>query len=119
MSNITRSAPASSFLHAERQARTERGIVVGACVRDMVHTFSTWLRVLVSRSSRLVRDVIAERQVRVAIRDLHRLDDRTLRDIGVTRGEIEAAVRIGLPTRPIRTRCRHDRQSAPSMRRAA
>jgi hypothetical protein len=36
------------------------------------------------------------------MRELHRLDDRTLADIGVTRGEIESAVRDGLPTRKLR-----------------
>jgi hypothetical protein len=36
------------------------------------------------------------------MRELHRLDDRTLADIGLTRGEIESAVRHGLPTRKLR-----------------
>jgi uncharacterized protein YjiS (DUF1127 family) len=117
MSNITHSIP--PFFQAERQARTERSAVIEAWMRDMVHAFSKWLRVLVSRTRHLVRSLIAERQVRVAIRDLHRLDDRTLRDIGVTRSEIESAVRVGLPTRPIRKPRRHDRHGAYSPRQAA
>lgn len=34
-----------------------------------------------------------ELAVRAAVRDLRRMDDRTLADIGICRGEIKAAVR--------------------------
>jgi uncharacterized protein YjiS (DUF1127 family) len=40
-----------------------------------------------------------ERRMRATINTLHRLNDRTLRDIGLERGDIEPAVRSRLPGR--------------------
>ncbi len=48
---------------------------------------------------RLASDLAAKRALRGAMRELHQLDDRMLKDIGVSRGEIEFAVRKGLNTR--------------------
>ena len=96
MSERIDSLPLSSFIEGERRARIKRTLVIEACLRGTLHTFSEWLRVAAVRSARVLQDL------RRAIRELHRLDDRTLRDIGVTRGEIESAVREGLPMRPLR-----------------
>ncbi len=93
----------SSFpFKIERQVRIERSLVGGACVRGVMHAFARGLRVLPSRGIPLVRDLATKWVLRRAMRELHRLDDRTLADIGVTRGEIESAVRHGLPTRKLR-----------------
>jgi uncharacterized protein YjiS (DUF1127 family) len=65
-------------------------------------------------SARVLHDLAARRCLRRAIRELHQLDDRTLADIGVTRGEIVSAVREGLPLRPLRKLRRHDWHGAAS-----
>jgi uncharacterized protein YjiS (DUF1127 family) len=93
----------SSFeLH--RQAAIERNLLIQACVRAAARALATWVRVLFVRSTRLVHDFAAERRRRKAMRELQRLDDRMLKNIGVRRGEIEVVVRnavaaafIGLP----------------------
>jgi len=43
--------------------------------------------------ARLMRNVAEERVVKRAIEEMHRLDDRTLKDIGITRSEIESSAR--------------------------
>jgi uncharacterized protein YjiS (DUF1127 family) len=79
--------PLSSFeLH--RQASVERNLAIQACMRAAVRASAKWLRMLLQRSTRLARDLTAERRRRSAIRELHELDDRTLKDIGVHRGAI-------------------------------
>jgi uncharacterized protein YjiS (DUF1127 family) len=93
----------SSFpFEIERQARIERSLVRGACVRGVMQALARGLRALRSRGIPLVRDLATKWVLRRAMRELHRLDDRTLADIGLTRGEIESAVRHGLPTRELR-----------------
>jgi uncharacterized protein YjiS (DUF1127 family) len=99
--------PLSSFVQAERLARVERGLVIKACMRGTMRRFAEWLRVLSVLSIRLARDLAAKRLLRSAIRELHQLDDRKLADIGITRGEIESALRNGLPTRVTHTGASH------------
>src|SRR5262245_5516895 len=100
MSERVDTVPLLSFIEGERRARIKRALVVGA--RGTLHTFSEWLRVVAVRSARVLHGLGARRCLRRAIRELHALDDRTLADIGVTRGEIESVVREGLPLRPLR-----------------
>jgi len=108
------STPLSSF-ELERQAAIERNLFIQGCVRAAVK----WLRMRVLRSARFARRVAAERQRRSAIRQLRRLDDRTLKDMGIHRGEIQFVVRNGGPARAGRNR-RQDRwTSAPARARAA
>jgi uncharacterized protein YjiS (DUF1127 family) len=87
-----------------RQAAIERNLVIQAYVRAAARASAEWLRVVSVWGTRLVRNLAAERRRRKAIRELQRLDDRMLHDIGVRRGEIEVVVRnavaaafIGLP----------------------
>jgi uncharacterized protein YjiS (DUF1127 family) len=59
--------------------------------------FHVWSHQLQHRIMRLARRLAAVGRRRTAILTLQRLDDRTLADIGVSRGEIEFAVRSGAP----------------------
>jgi uncharacterized protein YjiS (DUF1127 family) len=106
--------PLSSF-ELERQAAIERNLFIQDCVRAAVN----WLRLLVLRSVRFARRVAAEQRRRNAIRQLQRLDDRMLRDMGIHRGDIESAVRNGVPARARPTRSPERRYSAPPRQRAA
>ena len=106
--------PLSSF-ELERQAAVERNLFIHACVRAAVN----WLRLLVLRSARFARRMAVEHGRRDAIRQLQRLDDRMLRDMGIHRGDIESAVRNGVPARAGRIRSPERRYSAPPRQRAA
>jgi len=119
MSERVETLPLSSFLEGERRARIKRTLVIETCLRGTLHAFSKWLRVAAGRSARVLHALAARRCLRRAIRELHRLDDRTLADIGVTRGEIESAVREGLPMRPLRKPRRNDWHGAAARQRAA
>jgi uncharacterized protein YjiS (DUF1127 family) len=117
MSERVDSVPFLSFIESERRARIKRTLVIEACLRGTLHTFSEWIRVAAVGSARVLHDLAARRCLRRAIRELHQLDDRTLADIGITRSEIESAVREGLPMRPLRGPHRHDWHSAASRER--
>ena len=107
------SPPISSF-ELQRRAAIERDLVIAAGMRAT----TKWLRKLVLRGRKMARDWAAERRRRSAIRELERLDDRALKDIGVRRCEIEFAVRNGLPARVSR-KARERAWSAPVQQRAA
>jgi uncharacterized protein YjiS (DUF1127 family) len=115
VSETGNSMPPLSSFELERQAAIERNLFIQACIRGAVK----WLRMRFLRGARFARRVAAERHRRRAIRQLRRLDDRTLRDIGIHRGEIEFAVRNGLPPRASRKRCQDRWNSAPPQPRAA
>ena len=108
MSERVDTVPLLSFIEGERRARIKRTVVMDACLRGTLHTFSEWLRVVAVGSARVLHDLAARRCLRRAIRELHQLDDRALADIGLTRCEIVSAVREGLPMRPLRKPRRHD-----------
>jgi uncharacterized protein YjiS (DUF1127 family) len=113
-----KSSPPISSFELERQASIERDRVIAAWARAAMRATTKWLRRLVRRSRQMARDWAAERRQRRAIRELERLDDRALKDIGVRRCEIEFAVRNGLPARVSR-KARQRAWSAPPQRRAA
>jgi len=83
MSEEDNSFPPLSF-EIERQARIKRSLVIQACVRSLVRAFAEWLDTLVLRTTQLARGLAAKRRIRSDIRELRRLDDRMLADIGVT-----------------------------------
>ena len=112
-------APLLSFFECEQQARIMRSLVIQACMRSTMRAFAQWLRVLALRATRRARGLSAQHRLRRAVRELHRLDDRMLRDIGVTRGEIESAVRDGLPARMMRKSRHRDLNRIPARRQAA
>jgi uncharacterized protein YjiS (DUF1127 family) len=119
MSQTHNCAPLLSFFEREPQARIMRSLVIQACRRSTMRAFAQWLRVLAVRGTRLARGLSAQRRLRSAVRELHRLDDRMLRDIGVTRGEIESAVRDGLSARMMRQSRHRDLNRIPARRQAA
>ena len=112
MSQTHNCAPLFSFFECEQQARIKRNLVIQACIRGTMRAFAQWLRVLALRGTRWARGLAAKQRLRSAVRELAQLDDRMLADIGVTRGEIESAVREGLPMRPLREPRRHDWHAA-------
>jgi uncharacterized protein YjiS (DUF1127 family) len=123
MSQIDNSPPRCSFFatlplssfELERQAAIERNLFI----QDCVHAAADWLRLFVLRSVRFARRVAAEQRRRNAIRQLQRLDDRMLRDMGIHRGDIEFAVRNGMPARARPTPSPERRYGAPPRQRAA
>jgi uncharacterized protein YjiS (DUF1127 family) len=112
------SPPISSF-ELQRQASIERNLAIAAGTRAAMRATTKWLRVLVLRGRQMARDWAAERRRRRAIRELERLDDRALKDIGVRRCEIEFAVRNGLPARVSRKARQRAWNGAPPQQRAA
>ena len=113
------SIPQVSYVEIEQRIRIERSLAISAFVRDVLRTLARWLRVLASRSIWLVRGLAAERRRRRAISELQGFDDRVLADMGVTRGEIEFAVRNGRPRQLIRTVPVERRRKQPSSLKAA
>jgi uncharacterized protein YjiS (DUF1127 family) len=81
------------YFELYRQIRIERSLAVSALVQDVVCALARWARDLALRGARLARSLAAERSRRRAIVELHRFDDRSLADMGLTRGAIESAVR--------------------------
>lgn len=73
--------------------------VTNAPVRSAACTLARWVGVLARASARVACNLAAEGRQRIAISALQRLDDRTLADIGVPRGEIEFVVRSAAPAR--------------------
>jgi uncharacterized protein YjiS (DUF1127 family) len=115
----TQLRPLFSFFECEQQARINRNLVIQACMRGTMRAFAQWLRVLVLCGTRWVRGLTAKQRLRSAVRELQRLDDRMLADIGLTRGEIESAVRDGLPMRMMRQSRHRDWNGIPARRQAA
>jgi len=119
MSQTHNCAPLFSFFECEQQARIKRNLVIQACIRGTTRAFAQWLRVLALRGTRWARGISTQQRLRRAVRELHRLDDHMLRDIGVSRGEIESAVRDGLPARMMRKSRHRDLNRIPARRQAA
>jgi len=119
MSQTHNCAPLFSFFECEQQARIKRNLVIQACIRGTMRAFAQWLRVLALRGTRWARGLAAKQRLRSAVRELAQLDDRMLADIGVTRGEIESAVRDGLPIRMMRKSRHRDWNGIPARQQAA
>lgn len=98
-----KSTPRLSSYDVERQIRIERNLAISAFLRDVVRALARRLYSLALWSIGLVRRLAAEGRRRRPVHQLQRFDDRTLADIGVTRGEIEFVVRNGRPPRLVQT----------------
>jgi len=68
----------------------------GAAARDRHHGFAGAIKQFVRQTAGAVTREIA---VQRALSDLRALDDRMLRDIGISRMDLELAARFGLPER--------------------
>lgn len=66
-------------------------ILVGSGVRKL----TAWLTNPILRAAKITPALVAEWRVRRDIRTLRQFGDRTLQDMGLTRGEIEHVVRNG------------------------
>jgi uncharacterized protein YjiS (DUF1127 family) len=85
-----------------RWASKERSRAIGLCIIGVARAVTTGLRVASLASDRLVRDFLTVVYQRGAVRALQRLDDTALADMGVSRCQIEPAVRAGSTLRAIR-----------------
>ena len=87
------SRPTAYELH--RRARREQSLIVNAFISNGVHKFAQWLSKAARNGVRLARAFAAEQRLRRDIRTLQQLEERALRDMGLSRGEIERVVRYG------------------------
>jgi uncharacterized protein YjiS (DUF1127 family) len=88
-----------SSYELERRARAARAAAMSASMRGALRKFAGWWHTLLGACSRLAARLAAVVCQWYAIRALQRLDDRTLADLGVSRGEIAFVVRGGRPAR--------------------
>jgi uncharacterized protein YjiS (DUF1127 family) len=105
-SDMTRSESEEDRDGGERRLPPERWEIIKSqtCARahelraQMLREFGRWL---VRRSGEMVRRFLAWHQRRSAVRELQGLDNRTLRDMGIARSEIEYLVGGGDPERRV------------------
>jgi uncharacterized protein YjiS (DUF1127 family) len=81
----------------QRQARREQARMINAFVVSAARKLADWLIAPVRNGAKVAHAVAAEWRLRQDIRTLRQFGDRTLRDMGLTRGEIEHVVRNGRP----------------------
>jgi uncharacterized protein YjiS (DUF1127 family) len=84
-----------SLYEIERRARLERSLAAAAILRSVGAGIAAALRFVGRGCVKLVRDLVAERRMQRNMRELEKLDDRMLADIGLHRGEIGSVVRHG------------------------
>jgi uncharacterized protein YjiS (DUF1127 family) len=89
------SRPTAYELH--RRARREQSEAVNALARSVTRKLTRWVGTLAGSGIKLTGTLAAEWRLRRDIRTLRQFEDLTLRDMGLTRGEIEHVVRHGRP----------------------
>jgi uncharacterized protein YjiS (DUF1127 family) len=82
------------MLHSSIRRESVMSIVTHALPRKTGNWLGFW-HSLARRISTMTASIAVERQRRRAIQELHTFDDRMLADIGLTRGDVENAVRFG------------------------
>ena len=87
------SRPTAYELH--RRARREQSEAVTVLAHSVAHKLTQWVGTLAGSGIRLTGALAAEWRLRRDIRTLRQLGDLALRDMGLTRGEIEHVVRHG------------------------
>ena len=87
------SRPTAYELH--RRARREQSEAVNALARGVARKLTQWVGTLAGSGIKLTGTLAAEWRLRRDIRTLRQLGDLALRDMGLTRGEIEHVVRHG------------------------
>ncbi len=105
-----------------RKGRRLRAEAATSSLRSAAQALAGWWRALDGATARLIDDLAARRDRRRAVEALRGLDDHILRDIGITRGEIESAVRHGREQRHLNVVMmprRTARPATPDLRQAA
>ena len=87
------SRPTAYELH--RQAQRSQSEAVSGFVVSAARKLTQWIGTLAGNGVNLTRTLAAEWRLRRDIRTLQQLGDRALRDMGLTRTEIEHVVRHG------------------------
>jgi len=86
-----------------RQAHTERTLLMRAYVQSTAHGLAALIADLAKTVIKLVKRIMAEQRLRRDMRALQKFDDRTLADIGVSRGALEYLLRKGQTAAEFRT----------------
>jgi uncharacterized protein YjiS (DUF1127 family) len=84
-----------SAYELQRRARREQSLVVKTLIGRAARTLAQWLATMARDGTRFTRALAAERRLRRDIRTLQQLEERALRDMGLSRSEIERVVRYG------------------------
>lgn len=104
-----------------RKGRHLHALAVTASLRSAVQGLAGWMHALSRATVRLSEEFAVWRARRKAVRELHKLDDYMLHDIGISRGEIESVVRHGREERRMNvvTMPRRTPHATPDLKQAA
>ena len=106
------SALRPSSYELQLRAHRDRNLLMNALLRHALRKLAAGVRRFARESERLARNLTAEWRLRRQMHALERLDDRTLTDFGLVRGDIEYVVRSKRPRRAIRNSQQHDARPA-------
>jgi uncharacterized protein YjiS (DUF1127 family) len=102
------SALRPSSYELQLRAHRDRNLLMSALLRHALRKLAAGICRLARESELLARNLAAEWRLRHDMRALKPLDDRTLTDIGLVRGDIKYVVSIKRPRRAIRNLQQHD-----------
>ena len=84
-----------SAYELQRRARRAQSLAVKTLISYAARQLAQWFASVARDGTRFTRALAAERRLRRDIRALQRLEERALRDMGLSHGEIERVVRYG------------------------
>jgi uncharacterized protein YjiS (DUF1127 family) len=94
-----------------RQAHAERTRLMQAYLRSTARGLAAFVFALAKTCIKLAKRLAHERLLRSDLRALQKLDDRTLADIGVSRGALEYLLRKGTTAGGLRIAATYPRRS--------